>query len=159
MDCCYASDMLRTVSKQSRVFEMLAASQIGQTTPGPGQNSFTLRLTKHLKELAGNSTETPFTTRDLVEKLQSDSSNPAPALWRRMTGSTRHIRLCRLKLLDERLKRKADDTHYGPSLRLEFAFKSGSIREEHIDRLTKGLPKLFANADLPLVNIKWLGYR
>jgi hypothetical protein len=159
MDCCYASDLLRDIPEWGRTFEMLAASHIGQTTAQPGPNSFTRCLINHLKELADSSAQTFFTTWDILERMQRERGVEAPALWRRIPGSSRHIRLRKLKPVHERPKVSHDRPQYSQFLHLGFALKHECLREPSIEFLTRELPKLFARAHLPLVNVKWLGCR
>lgn len=159
MDCCYASDLLRNVSEVGRTFEMLAASHIGTTTPQPGVHSFTRRLIKHLKELVHDYGDRPFTTWDIVERMQKETPDEAPALWRRLPGASRHIRLRKLEPLHERQKKNLELPSPERFWHLGFALKDGSLNEEKIERLTKSLPALFKEEGVPLVNITWLGYR
>lgn len=159
MDCCYASDLLRNVPEYGRTFEMLAASHVGATTTQPGDDSFTRCLIKNLKELAVESSHSFFTTRDIVERMQKERPDQAPALWRRIPGNSRHIRLSKLKPLDERPKRNKEMTSHERFLHLGFALKHDSFLEKHIEGLTKKLPNLFSEEGVPLVDIKWLGCR
>jgi hypothetical protein len=159
MDCCYASDVVRNVFECGRTFEMLAASQIGQTTPEPGQDSFTRCLTKHLKELAVESDHAVITTLDIKERMQRERKEEAPALWRRIPGNSRHIRLRKLKPIHERPRKDNDRPEYAQFLQLGFALRNETLQEAHIERLTKELPALFAKIPIPLVDIKWLGCR
>ncbi|KAI8932733.1 hypothetical protein NX059_010224 [Plenodomus lindquistii] len=159
MDCCYASDMLRNVAEVGRTFEMLTASHIGQTTCQPGPNSFTTCLIKHLKELANESERSHFTTLDIHQRMQRERDEP-PALWRRLSGSDRHIRFRKLKPEHERpIKDEINRLQYSQFLHLGFALKNDAFDETHIERLTKKLPKLFQKAKIPLVDIRWLGCR
>jgi hypothetical protein len=162
MDCCYASDLLRNVPEHGRTFEMIAASDIGGTTPEPGENSFTRCLIKHLKVLA---VESPgdygsyFDTHELVERMAKERLDSPPRLWRRVPGSIRHIELRKLKPLHERASQKTSIPSHARFLHLGFALKYETIIETQIRQLTKDLPLLFTSRGLPLVNIKWLGCR
>lgn len=159
MDCCYASDLLRNVPEIGRTFEMLAASHIGLTTTQPGKDSFTRCLIKHLKELAVESSSSFFTTRDIVERMQKERGSQAPALWRRIGGTSRHIRLSKLKPLQERPKRNKEILSHERFLNLGFHLKNEYFSETHIEGLTKKLPLLFEEEGVPLLDIKWLGCR
>jgi hypothetical protein len=159
MDCCYASDLLRNVPEYGRTFEMLAASNIGLTTAQPGKNSFTRCLINNLEELANENAGGFFTTRDLHERMQKGRSDPGPALWRRMGGSSRHIRLRKLKPREQRTEQKAAMPSHSRFLHLGFALKNEIVHEIHIKSLTKKLPALFAEEGIPLVDIRWLGCR
>jgi len=160
MDCCYASDLLRNVPEVGRTFEMLAASHIGETTPQPGEDSFTRCVIQHLKQLAVESSHSFFTTRDILERLQRDRPDQAPALWRRISGNSRHIRLSRLKpLCDRPPKRNSELSHHERFLTLGFALKNEALCQKHIEHLTRTLPQVFRDAGAPLVDIKWLGCR
>ncbi|KAF2849079.1 hypothetical protein T440DRAFT_490636 [Plenodomus tracheiphilus IPT5] len=145
MDCCYASDMLRSVAEVGRTFEMLAASQIGQPTPQPGENSFTNSLIRILEELAVDSAQTHFTTYDLSQKMQKERDEQ-PALWRRLAGSERHIRLGRLKPVDKRPKTRDERPTYARFLHLGFALGNEAFDKMQIEALTKELPRLFQQA-------------
>lgn len=155
-DCCYASDLFRNVPETGRTYELLAASHIGVTTSAPGEHSFTRCLIKQLKDLAAQSAEGCFTTRDLQERLQKEREDESPALWRRITGSNRHIRLKKGNHPDERSKKGYAIPTSARFLRLGFALKNELFTEMHIDRLTKKLPKLFQDAKVPVLDIRWL---
>lgn len=154
MDCCYASDLLRNVPEKGRTFEMLAASQVGAPTAQPGDHSFTRCFINHLEALAVEAADSFFTTRDILERLQKARPDEPPALWRRLSGNSRHIRLSRLKLLQDRPKRDTELTHYERFLTLGFALRNEVFRESHIEHLTKTLPQVFRDAGAPLVDIK-----
>ncbi|ORX96605.1 hypothetical protein BCR34DRAFT_578572 [Clohesyomyces aquaticus] len=159
MDCCYASDMLRNVPEFGRTYEMLCASHIGLTTAQPGARSFTRCLIKHLKELAAELPHSFFTTFDILERMQKDRPDEPPALWRRIPGSHRHIRLSKLKPSAERPKGNKEIPSHERFLHLGFALKNESFNEVHIERLTKKLPALFSEVGVPLLDIRWLGCR
>jgi hypothetical protein len=158
MDCCYASDLNRSVLELSRTYEMLAASHIGSTTPQPGDNSFTRSLIKHLKELVVESSPSYFTTRHIQERMQRERASAPPALWSH-SSSSRHIRLSKLKPLDERPKKNMEIVSHARFLHLGFALEHELFLESHIEKLTKQLPDTFKQAGVPVVDIKWLGCR
>jgi hypothetical protein len=137
---------------------MLAASHIGQTT-GSGENSFTRCLIKHLSELASELPTSFFTTFDLQERMQKDRPRQAPALWRRLPGSQRHIRLGPLKPRGDRPIRNKDLAKHERFLTLGFALKDDAFDGEHIEKLTKKLPQVFKEQGVPLTDIKFLGLR
>ncbi|KAJ4292410.1 hypothetical protein N0V90_009072 [Kalmusia sp. IMI 367209] len=159
MDCCYASDLLRNVPEYGRTFEMLAASPMGTTTPQPGENSFTRSLIKYLRIFAEESTNSFFTTRDILERMQKERGNQAPALWHRIPGISGHIRLNKLRPLHERPKHNSGFYTHERYLHLGFALKKDAFHELHIEQLTKELPQLFHRIGAPLAHIKWLGCR
>ncbi|CAO2652825.1 Nn.00g022360.m01.CDS01 [Neocucurbitaria sp. VM-36] len=159
MDCCYASDLLRNVPEYGRTFETLCASHIGLPTAQPGENSFTRCLINTLKDLAVESSSSFFTTRCIQERMQKARADHAPALWRRIPGNSRHIRLSKLKPLNERPKKNKEIPSHARFLHLGFALKNEFFHETHIEALTKKLPELFASGGVPLVDIKWLGCR
>jgi hypothetical protein len=164
MDCCYASDINRNVVELSRTYEMLAASHKGGLTPQPGENSFTHRLIRHLKELVVNSAPGYFTTQHLVERMQGELINGIsypPALWghREYVWTSRHIRLSKLKPQHERPRRKEAINSHARVLHLGFALEHEIFNETHIERLTKALPGVLKEAGAPVVDIKWLGCR
>ncbi|KAH7073366.1 hypothetical protein FB567DRAFT_198314 [Paraphoma chrysanthemicola] len=159
MDCCYASDLTRSVPAFTRTFEMLAASHVGQTTARPGADSFTRCLIKHLRDLARESAHTFFTTRDIVERIQKDRPDEPPAIWRRLTDNSRHVRLSRLRPLHERPQRNQELANHARFLHLGFALRNEAFEPQHIDALAKQLPKVFKKAGVPLATIKWLGCR
>ena len=74
-DCCYAGTLgtTRGVSQQS--FEYLAATGADDTTPSPGDTSFTSALIWALKELSKDRTGR-FTTVHLLEKIQQAPDFP-----------------------------------------------------------------------------------
>lgn len=161
MDCCYASNLNRSVLELSRTYEMLAASHIGELTPQPGKHSFTHRLIKHLKELVVENSPSYFTTRHILERMQRERISGVakpPALWSH-SSSSRHIRLSKLKPVSERLRRVQSISSHARFLHLGFALEQESFNETHIERLAKSLPKLLKDAGAPVVDIKWLGCR
>lgn len=161
MDCCYASDLNRSVLELSRTYEMLAASHIGELTPQPGKHSFTHRLIRHLKELVVENAGSYFTTRHILERMQreriSGASKP-PALWAH-SSSSRHIRLSKLKPVHERPHRNQSISSHARFLHLGFALEHECFNEMHIEKLTRELPNLMKDAGAPVVDIKWLGCR
>jgi hypothetical protein len=159
MDCCYASDIMRSQPTLGRTFEMLCASQIGRTTPEPGEKSFTHCLIKLLKELGEEPYPSSITSYDIDQRMRRDLEDNPPALWQRIPGTDRHIRLRKLKPVQDRPVEIIGSSQYSQFLHLGFALKRECFNEQHIENLTKQLPQLFAKADLPLVNIKWLGCR
>jgi hypothetical protein len=161
MDCCYASNLNRNVLELSRTYEMLAASHMGELTPQPGKHSFTHRLIKHLKELVFENSPGYFTTRHILERMQRDRINGVakpPALWSH-SFSSRHIRLSKLKPVEERLRRDQVISSHARFLHLGFALEREAFDEKHIDHLAKTLPKLLRESGAPVVDIKWLGCR
>lgn len=157
MDCCYASDITRGTPAVIRSVELLAASHVGQTTARPGINSFTSCLTKHLRALATDSSRSFFTTRDIQELIQRDRGAEPPALWDRVPYNSRHIRLSKLKPRTARPKFQIQVARR--FLHLGFELRDDALAEAHIIDLTKELPKVFKQAGVPLVNIKWLECR
>jgi hypothetical protein len=161
MDCCYASNLNRNVIELSRTYEMLAASGIDDLTPQPGRNSFTHRLIKHLKELVVDNSPGYFTTRHIEDRMKKDriGGKVKPlALWC-YSSSSRHIRLSKLKPVEERLKRNRTMPSHSRFLHLGFALEREDFDEQNIERLTKALPGILKDAGAPVVDIKWLGCR
>ncbi|PSN67487.1 hypothetical protein BS50DRAFT_494426 [Corynespora cassiicola Philippines] len=156
MDCCFASDLLRNVPEYGRTFEMLAASHMGETTASPGKDSFTASLITHLRDLAAEYADGYFTTRDIEERMKRERGIEGPALWRRIPGSSRHIRLSKMKPREERTKEFVPHRQF---IHLGFALRYDSLSKDQIERLTKELPALFRKENIPLVDIKWLGCR
>lgn len=95
MDCSYASDMMRSTEDNGRAFLLLAACNIGKTTPSPGPHSFTSSLITVLTELADEYRERESTTWDLIERLKKariEYKNSTPEVYRKLAGN-RHIGL------------------------------------------------------------------
>jgi len=153
MDCCFASDLMRNQIELGRTFEMLAASAIGDTTPQPGPDSFTRCLIKHLEALA-DSCPDGFTTRDIEDCMKKERGSEAPQLWRRIPGSSRHIRLRKLMPQESRSGVPAHETY----LSLGFYLEKKGISKTQIEGLTKLIPEVFKEIGAPLADARWLTY-
>ena len=90
-DCCYAGSL--GDRGDSRAFEYLAACSAKDTTPRPGENSFTRALIWALKELTAGSGPR-FTTSHLLRKILEAPDFPKaqkPEFRKRMGSNTREL--------------------------------------------------------------------
>ncbi|KAH7025353.1 hypothetical protein B0J12DRAFT_585300, partial [Macrophomina phaseolina] len=157
MDCCYSSNLVRSSGTTNRAFEMLSASGMDRVTEEPGETSFTTALVKSLRKLVLYFSGCSFSTRDLVEDIQKQRVTNPPALWRRITGSNRHIQLHPFgsqKSLDQP---PVPRNHCG-LLTLRFELLQNELSREHIQELATLLPKTFDYCKLPLRHIQWLDF-
>ncbi|GME28686.1 Homeobox domain containing protein [Neofusicoccum parvum] len=163
MDCCFASDMMRSCGENSRVFELLAASHIGQVTEQPGEHSFTRALINSLNYLLDNNDgDGSFDSHQLHEEINRRRIENPSGLWRRLPGNSRHILLRRQRLEAEMHVADAEappgPDASGGLLSLQFFLKNNQLSKETIEELTRLLPKSFSSCDAPVRNIKWLGF-
>ncbi|KAL1639171.1 hypothetical protein SLS58_008139 [Diplodia intermedia] len=163
MDCCFASDMMRSLGENSRVYELLAASHIGKVTEEPGDNSFTRALIDSLNHLLDSSNgDGAFDTHQLYEEINRRRSDNPAGLWRRLPGNSRHILLSpqRLGPEGEHHDAKPSPGQEPPKglLSLQFVLGVNELSAETIEELTRHLPNCFHSCRAPVRNIKWLGF-
>lgn len=163
-DCCYASDIQRSLGFGNKAFEMLAASNRNTTTPGPGPISFTGDLIKSLKELLEEREGNPFTTHDLLTKITPKRPiGLEPALHNRRFNidvalQGRHILIAPHKT---QLQTRPEDflSYYPEASNLTLTFELGhrSLDGKQLERLAKNLPGVFKQAQIPLRRVHWRG--
>lgn len=164
LDCCYASDIQRSLTHGNKSYELLAASCRNNTTPRPGPNSFTRGLMRSLRELLEDFSGNYFTTYDLLNKISlKRPKGLEPALHNRRfridtAFPSRHIRLAPHKAQDE--------GHAGvfpphsaniANLTLAFELNQRSLDKDEIERLAKVLPAVFKKAKIPLRRVRFRG--
>lgn len=163
-DCCYASDLQRSLGFGNKAFEMLAASNRNTTTPGPGPLSFTRSLTESLRELLSERKGNPFTTYDLLTKIAPKRPvGLEPALHNRrfsidVAHESRHISIAPLK---SQVTTQPKDffRHYPNASNLTLTFELGhrSLEDKQLERLGSNLPSVFKTAKIPLRRVHWRG--
>jgi hypothetical protein len=162
MDCCYASNIVKSGTLSSRKFELLSACGINQTTCSPGPRSFTRVLIDKLTELADEYTDKPFATHILNDRIIRDERRiDTPShLWFRLPNK-HHIFLGPLTKDAKASQQQLSDIRVPRGfLSLRFAISRESLDREQIERLTKSLSTAFEdNKRLGLRKIEWLGFR
>ena len=163
-DCCYASDLQRSLRFGNKAFEMLAASNRNKTTPGPGPQSFTSSLTESLRELLKERKGNHFTTYDLLSKISPKRPvGLEPALHNRrfhIDGAleSRHISFAPLK---SQVKTQPKDffRRYPNASNLTLTFELGHrlLEDKQLERLGRNLPGVFKEAKIPLRRVHWRG--
>ncbi|KAF1361107.1 hypothetical protein EJ07DRAFT_76492, partial [Lizonia empirigonia] len=163
-DCCYASNAHKGFAEDRRIYELLAASPRGYTTPGPGPNSFTNRLITSLRELLEEHQDGSFTTTKLLDRINNKRKTPStgaspPAMLhdRLSKFHHRHIQLARLDgQAAEQKQRVLDQQPQAEAyLELRFSLQNASMKHDQIEALARELPGAFNNANIPLCNIDW----
>ncbi|KAF2714165.1 hypothetical protein K504DRAFT_370526 [Pleomassaria siparia CBS 279.74] len=160
LDTCYASNHhTKSMTHESKTFELFSACAIDATTAAPGDMSFTRALIVALENLQTEYGDKPFTTQLLNQKILLDPnrSDSPSQLW----TYDRHIRLAPLKPLKIR-KLEALTLHHPPGsyLTLRFALRDISLNREQMTFLTKKLSEAFSNKSVfGLRRIDWLGLK
>lgn len=163
-DCCYASDLQRSLGFGNKAYELLAASNRNTTTPGPGPISFTRDLIRSLKELIQERKGNPFTTFDLLNKITPKRPiGLEPALHNRrlsidVTLQSRHIQIAPYKA---QVPTRPQDffNHYPEASNLTMTFELGHrlLKDAQLERLAQSLPGVFKQANIPLRRVHWRG--
>lgn len=167
-DCCYASNAHKGFAEDRRIYELLAASPRGYTTPGPGPNSFTNRLITSLRELLEEHQDGSFTTTKLLDRINNKRKTPStgaspPAMLhdRLSKFHHRHIQLARLDGQVAEQKQWVLDQQPQPEayLELRFSLQNASMKHDQIEALARELPGAFNNANIQLCNIDWTRFQ
>ena len=161
-DCCYASDIQRSLSFGNKAYELLAASNRKSTTPGPGPLSFTCDLIKSLRELLQERKGNPFTTMDLLHKITPKRPfGLEPALHNRRFSidialQSRHILIAPHKTQVQ--PRPEEFFNFYPeasNLTLTFELGHRSLEDSQLKHLAEKLPPMFKQANIPLRRVHW----
>jgi hypothetical protein len=118
MDACYASDIndlahasphvakvessgrRKSLDSSTRIYELLAASAMGQPTAPPGLNSFSRALIDSLRRLLAEDPESSFTTTTLLDAINQHQGriDASGVLWDRISNPEgRRIRLGQIR--------------------------------------------------------------
>ncbi|OJD35112.1 homeobox domain containing protein [Diplodia corticola] len=162
LDTCYASNVTKGAQDTGRAYQLLAASGPGRMTAGPGRKSFTTAMIESLKECLNENGHKPFSLWKLSSKINEKQ-------YRRQNPCFPHDRLKKhdrqIELAPLKGKRSERDENKmalmqrtsAADLTLRFALGSKSFTREHIEKLTRELPKAYESAGLKLQRIDWVG--
>ncbi|KAL1627913.1 hypothetical protein SLS54_002180 [Diplodia seriata] len=163
LDTCYASNVTKGAQDTGRAYQLLAASGPGRMTAGPGRKSFTTAMIEALRECLKENGYKPFSLWKLSSKInekQYRRQNPCFP-HDRLKKHDRQIELAPLKgKRSERNENKMAlmQRTSAADLTLRFALSSKSFTPDHIEKLTKELPKAYELAGLQLQRIDWVGF-
>jgi hypothetical protein len=169
MDACYASNLAqhRPVpsysapdarrSDQSKLFKLISACPIDETTAAPGPCSFTRALIDNLKTHLINNVDKPISTFRLVQQINLDERRRGTSAhhWSR-TAEDRNVLLRPMK--PAYLQRyEMFRARVGGRLALEFDLRDRVLNQEKIEYLAKSLGKaLRGKAIMGVRSINWV---
>ena len=157
LDCCFASNIMKSLIENTRTYEVLAATGKDKLTPKPGPRSYTRALIDSLKDELRENEGRPFSTFDLNQKIHHKKNwEAAPHLYKIVGNAmTRHICLApmdRPRALSIKLPvRNAGWLH----LRVAFAEKSG-LDENQVEKLARNLSGAAKKSKLGINAIDWM---
>jgi hypothetical protein len=143
----------------SRIFELLCAAPIDQTTAAPRQHTFTRVLIDTLHEFSHEFRDMPFSTVQLTQRLNlSKQRHDTPvSLWAR-SPNDQHIFLAPMGNQKGKSIKRASQRSAG-RLTLSFDIRDRVLNEEQIAYLVKSFAKGFeGKAMLGIQNMNWHGF-
>ncbi|OAL47996.1 hypothetical protein IQ07DRAFT_646192 [Pyrenochaeta sp. DS3sAY3a] len=157
LDCCFASHAHKGHTEDRRVYELLAASAMNQTTRGPGPESFTTALISSLEGLLTKYEGKNFPTRKLMEKINMKRATPS-VLWDRLHKCERHVQLAPLtKDKNSSMLRFSERPAEEAWVKLRFSLPQPLLEQSQIEALAHELPEAFERAKIMgLRRIDWL---
>ncbi|KAH0537575.1 hypothetical protein FGG08_005641 [Glutinoglossum americanum] len=156
LDCCFAGDVDRRspIGRSDRTYELLAANGPGETTPGPGEHSFTTTLIDVLSEVAGGKKK--ISTFDLCANIaRKRERGYQPVLFRRFELGEKHIELAPLCAPSVACSQGQSFPPNLWELPMLLAFAEQPT-EEQIKQLAWDIPALCKDNKLPLVRVRWM---
>jgi hypothetical protein len=163
LDTCYASNFVKSGRDGHKIFELLSACAIDQTTEAPGKNSYTRALIDAIKASLEEEPDQPISTFRLCQRINIDDrrKDTPSQLWSRGKSThynEQHIFLVPLK------PAKTIALHppgYRPkakgNLTLRFGLRDSSLNQQQIEFMTKTLSKAFGKkAMVGLRRIDWM---
>lgn len=159
LDTCSAGSVVKGVSDDARIHEVLAAAGRRAPTDAPGPRSFTRALIDSLKEQLGRFQDTPFTTYDLNQAIMRRRKNHNSNLFR--INETHSHRFIKLAPLDEKEKVESPVTAKDSSyLTLRFVFRdSTSFSSKQAETLAKELSQGAVRSQLDVRAIEWVDFQ
>lgn len=162
MDCCFASNIMKGVTDQTRTYETLAATGHNLTTPKPGKRSYTRALIDSLKEELNRfemNERRPFDTFKLNQRIkQRQNWSHQPQLFHRNhCAKSRHIRLAPLE--KTAAPPTQQDLTCSGTLNLQLTFsKKSNLHGPEIAKLATKLAKAARKSDLGITALDWIGF-
>ena len=161
LDCCYAGNIMKTVTQQTRVYEVMTATGKDRPTESPGKASYTAALIETLKELRKQGQ--PFTTWQIHQLIHKRRDwNTSSLLWNPgFQGPPRHISLWPPEKPEPRRNPSAVQRSSYLDIRVFFQDNS-SLTDDQVAVLAKELSKLRRGATkaskLDVCDIQWRGF-
>lgn len=157
-DTCFASNLNKNTQRDDpRTYELLTASGHDRMTVGPGPKSFTTALISSLKDLLEECKDSPFTVRQLCEKINLHPARRKNQshVWSRFKRYDRNIALAPLKrTLDER----KEDFNFGQTralLFLRLPLTVERLSEQQINATARAFSKAVKQTKVPVKRIDW----
>lgn len=150
---------MRNISKDPRVFEVLAATTRRTPTAGPGNRSFSKALIDSLKEQLDKHEQVPFTTAELNADIMRRRNNQNSHVFRPLSRySPRSIKLAPLYVEEGT---KSPVPPLVPSyVTIRLAINNdGSLDVDQIETLGKELSQACHKADVGVRAMEWLEYK
>lgn len=145
LDTCYSSNLVKATGEEGKKFELLSACAIDQTTPSPGEYSFTRALIDAMVKFLEESPSTPISTYRLIQRINLDPrrADTPSFMWARgqtVAHNESHVLLAPLKKSVLRLLRPKS------FLTLRLGLKQETLDRKQIEFMTKALTKAFNHA-------------
>ncbi|OCL11251.1 hypothetical protein AOQ84DRAFT_386966 [Glonium stellatum] len=158
LDSCFASNIQKDSTEQTRTYELLAAAPIDKRTSAPGKGSFTSVLTEELRELLKKHRNQKFSTVELVQRINVRKKKRPAMLWDRLGRHGHHVCFAPLNTKDlEKREKSFQNIRENMSLTLRIALKEDNLTPVQIEKLAKRLPKAFKKAQVEPLQIHWMG--
>jgi hypothetical protein len=161
LDCCCAGNVIKgSMTEDTRAYELMAATGRNETTPQPGEKSYTHALIRALKELRG--VEHGFSTFELDQRIKKYRKDEHPShLSSELPGRTRHICLAPPACPNPRLV--PQPVRGGGSLNLRMSFSDhNTLSDEEVKklarRITKASKDVAKETSLKVCEIEWAGF-
>ncbi|KAF2789190.1 hypothetical protein K505DRAFT_393051 [Melanomma pulvis-pyrius CBS 109.77] len=108
LDCCFASNAIKSTSRDTRIYELLAACPLNERTYGPGEGSLTTILLKTMINLLGSYGR--FSVLRLVEAVNKTRTQTTALRWDRLGSHDRSVILEPLSMKGGMTLMDKDDT-------------------------------------------------
>jgi hypothetical protein len=164
LDTCYSSNFVKSGSDGQKIFELLSACAIDQTTEAPGKNSYTRAFIDAIKASLDEEPDQPISTFRLCQRINIDDrrKDTPSQLWSR--GKSTHYNEQHIFLAPLKEAAKTNALHppgYRPKakgyLTLRFGLRDSSLNQQQIEFMTKTLSKAFGKkAMVGLRRIDWM---
>lgn len=156
LDCCFAGNVMKGFSEQTRVWELMTATGKNRLTPS-GDRAYAKAWIKAFERLYSRGQ--PFTTYDLNQEIHRDSGWASKSqLYQKLPAViTRHIVLAPPVASCASQPRRPDNISGYLDVRIAFENVS-MLNPDHIQKLCGELCKLPRATDLNVCDLQYLGF-
>lgn len=163
LDTCFASNVNKGGVYSGRAYQLLAASGPDRMTAAPGPKSFTTAMIQVLNEWLEEDLRPRMTLWKLSARINDKfyrRQNPC-FVQDRFKNHDRYIYLAPLRKhrgAREKKDKELKDKTGASDLTLRFGLGIKTLTKDHIEKLTKELPRACETADVELQRIDWVTF-